>query len=221
MLELVSIHIPKTAGRTFYELLSQVYGPALDERQSRKDFLPDVLQRHLDDNIPGDIRVIHGHLTVVQIAKVREKFNPKVVTWIRNPVDRVISNYYFFMKRIREGKVAQKQMKKRDYSLIQYAGQPSRLNRMTEILKGMDLKEFFFIGIFEQFDRDMQELASRLAWPDIKSIPRINDSSFFKRNNDCKTQFEDINEDMRAEIARLNQKDMTLYENVKKMRGTP
>jgi hypothetical protein len=219
MLELLSIHIPKTAGRSFYEVLSQVYGSALDERQSRKDFLPDVLRKHLDDNLPGKIRVIHGHLTVSQIDKVREKFQPKVVTWIRNPVDRVISNYYFLMKRIREGNVAQKQIKKRDFSLIQYASQPPRLNRMTEILKGMDIEDFFFIGIFEQFEKDIQELATKLKWPDIEAIPRINDSSFFKRNNDCKTQFEDIDEVMREEIARLNKKDIKLYEDVKKMRG--
>jgi hypothetical protein len=62
-------------------------------------------------------------------------------------------------------------------------------------------------------------LASKLEWPEISAIPRINDSSFFKRNNDCKTQFEDIDEGMREEIASLNKKDIKLYEDIKKMRG--
>lgn len=219
MLELISIHIPKTGGRSFYEILSQVYGSALDQRQSRKDFLPGLINQHLDDSLSSDIKVIHGHLTVEQANKVIIKFHPKVVTWVRNPIDRIISNYYFFMKRIRDGKAAEKQKKKINFSLIEYARLPSRRNKMVEILHGLPLEEFYFIGIFEQFENDIRELATKLGWPKPHKVPHINDGSFFKYNNDCTTQYNDIDEQMRHEIASFNKFDIKLYKDIKKIRG--
>ncbi|MEA3476692.1 MAG: sulfotransferase family 2 domain-containing protein [Bacteroidota bacterium] len=197
MLELISIHIPKTGGRSFHEILRNVYGQGLDKKT----------------------KAIHGHLTIAKVKGIIEEEHPKVITWVRDPVDRVISNYYFFMKRIREGKTTEKQRKKIDYSLPEYAGQVKRRNRMTEILHGIPLEDFYFIGLMERFEEDIIELASKIGWPKIDSIPHINDSTSFKLNNDCKTQYNDIDENMRQEIAKLNELDIKLFDDIKNLRG--
>ena len=148
-----------------------------------------------------------------------DRDNPRVITWVRNPIDRVISNYYYFMKRIREGDTPKKQANKRNYTLIEYAEQPKRRDRMTEILNGIALKDFFFIGIMEQFEQDLRALCQLMEWPQDISVPHINDSSSFKMNNDCATRFNDIDDSMRAELAVLNSNDMVLYGEVKRLRG--
>ena len=103
-IELISIHIPKTAGRSFHEVLKRVYGGSLDKRYEKKHFFPDpVKKEQLSGVLPAGIRGIHGHLTISQVRHLIDKNQPKVITWVRNPVDRVISNYYYFMKRIRDG----------------------------------------------------------------------------------------------------------------------
>ena len=123
------------------------------------------------------------------------------------------------MKRIRDGDTPEKQQNKRDFSLLDYASQKKRRNRMTEILHGLSLPDFFFIGIMEHFDEDLKVLGQMLNWPSDIEVPHINNSSSFKLNNDCTTQFSDIDEAMRLEVGRLNEEDMQLYEAIIKMRN--
>ena len=219
-IEIISIHIPKTGGRSFHEILKQVYGQSLDQRFEKHHFFPD---KDKDDTVivklPDGIKGIHGHLNIKQVKHIIDKDNPKVITWVRNPVDRVISNYYYFMKRIREGDTPERQQDKISYSLLEYAAQPKRRNRISMILEGIDLKDFFFIGVMEQFDHDIQILSNLMGWPQDMGVPHINDSSSFKHNNDCTTQYDDIDEAMRMTLANLNDADMLLYAEIKKMRG--
>ncbi len=219
-LQLISIHIPKTAGRSFHEVLKIVYGESLDKRYEKEHFFPEKnFDGLLSDKLPDDIKGIHGHLSVSQVKPLIEAYHPRVITWIRDPVERVISNYYYFMKRIRDGNTPDKQLSKKDYTLLEYAAQPKRQNRMTEILKGIELQDFFFIGIMEQFDQDIKELGLLMGWPAIESIPHVNDSAAFKSNNDCRTAYEDIDKAMRNEVAQFNEADIKLYNNVKVLRG--
>jgi hypothetical protein len=219
-LQLISIHIPKTGGRSFHEVLKIVYGDSLDKRFEKEHFFPDKnFTGLLNNKLLDDIRGIHGHLTISQVKPLINAYHPKVITWVRNPVDRVISNYYYFMKRIRDGKTPQKQLIKKDISLIDYARQPKRMNRMTAILEGLDLKDFFFIGLMEQFDQDIVELGRKMDWRKIDRIPHVNDSSGFKYNNDCRTTYEDIDEDLRSKIAAINEDDINLYNDILALRG--
>ncbi len=58
-----------------------------------------------------------------------------------------------------------------------------------------------------------------MGWPEKIKAFHANSNIDFKYNNDCKTQYNDIDEAMRQEIARINAKDMALYQEIKKMRG--
>ncbi|MEN8223766.1 MAG: sulfotransferase family 2 domain-containing protein [Bacteroidota bacterium] len=218
--EIVSIHIPKTGGRSFHKVLKQIYGRSLDQRFEKHHYFPKSGNKgDIKLDLPKGIRGIHGHLYISQVLHIIEKDNPKVISWVRNPVDRVISNYYYFMKRIREGDTPDRQKEKENFSLLEYAAQAKRRNRMSAILSGIELDDFFFIGIMEQFEKDISELASLMGWTDITEIPHINNSSDFKFNNDCKTQYGDINNDMRNEVAALNENDIKLYKKIKSLRG--
>lgn len=218
--EMISIHIPKTGGRSFHYFLKQVFGDSIDNRYEKQHFFPNGNKYNkLSNKIPTGVNCIHGHLTISQVQHIINIDHPKVITWVRNPIDRVISNYYYFMKRIRDGDTPEKQHRKINFNLIEYASQIKRRNRMTEILKGMEIKDFFFIGIMEQFEQDIRILCNLMDWHQQIDVPHINNSTSFKLNNECATQYNDIDEAMRLEVAKLNEKDMILYAEIKKLRG--
>jgi hypothetical protein len=217
MLELISIHIAKTGGRSFYEILRNEYGDELDQRNSRVDFFPDKdYSNALINRIPEYIRVIHGHLHYIHVKDIHEKYKPKIVTWLREPVDRVISNYYFMIQRVNEDGEKHPQYSKRGHSLIEYA-HDSVPNKMSKCLRGINAEDLFFIGFQETFDEDVKRLAGKLGWK--KEIPdvHLNAGSGFDSYEHAPTKREDITQEMRNEIATLNKKDIALYREVKRL----
>lgn len=212
MVEVISLHIPKTAGKSFYKVLSKMYGNKLDTRIQRKDYFPETINiSALANNIPEHITVMHGHLLYKHVKPIREKYNSKIITWLRDPVDRVISNYYFLMQTIRK-----KQRKihqhhdKMDYTLMDYASMKSVQNRMTKYLSGIELEDLFFIGFLEYFDEDLKTLGKLLNWQ--VNIPNVfeNNGSSYRKNPTCATKT--VTDEMKERIRELNSLDVDLYQ---------
>jgi hypothetical protein len=218
MLELISIHIAKTGGQSLYAILKNEYGDALDPRTRRTEYFPDKdYSQPLADRIPGHIKVIHGHLHYIHVEEIHRKYKPRIITWFRNPVDRVISNYYYMIARSKQDGEKYPQYSKRNHSLVEYA-RDSIPNKMSKYLRGIDPEEFFFIGFQEHFKDDIKTLSAMLNWsheiPDIK----YNTAESTDAWAIAPTRKDDITADMREEIELLNKADMELYERVKSLR---
>ncbi len=85
---LVFLHIPKCGGTSFHEILVQRFSSAevCPERLSFLDRIP--------EHLIGSYRLYSGHYFIDQIERIPE---PKVVfSWLRDPVKRLLSLYYFF-----------------------------------------------------------------------------------------------------------------------------
>lgn len=219
MIEVISIHIPKTAGKSFYKVLQHVYGEKLDARTKRKDFFPvKVDLMSLINNVPDAVSVIHGHLFYKHVKMIKEKHNSKVITWLRDPVDRIISNYYFLMQSIRRNpnKKHEHQDKIND-TLLEYAVKDSVRNRMTKYLEGINLEDLFFIGFLESFDEDLLTLSKMLNWQ--VSVPDVfeNSGSSYRANPTCATKT--VTDEMRDRIRQLNSSDVNLYKKALELRG--
>lgn len=220
MIELISIHIPKTAGSSFFQLLKKVYGREKILKVYGMRGIPENLELSIfpEDDV-RQARVVHGHFCYTQMKAFIEENQLRMITWLRDPVDRVISNYYYSMFRIREGKAKPEKEGHKHFSLLEYANIPSSRNMMSWFLEGSNLSDFFFIGLKESLQDDLLELGKKLQWPENIVIPHRKDAADFIRNNDCTTQFDDINTPMKEEIASLNEDDIRLYEEVKKIRA--
>lgn len=215
---MISIHIAKTGGRSFFEILRNEYGDALDPRFKRKHYFPprENIGR-LIDRIPPNIRVIHGHLFYSDVKEIHLAMQPKIITWMREPVERVISNYYFLMRQLRtDHRHAQKHMI--DFTLLEYARE-SRRNKMSLYLEGIEPEKLFFIGFQENFQDDLEELAGRLGWQ--KPLPQVhlNSAGDEEEKEDFPTRRIEITESMKKEIRELNMQDIALYERVKSLRA--
>jgi len=214
LLELISIHIPKTAGRSFLDILNQEYGSNLVEHFNRKDFPksePEKEELFLQQLKP-ETKVIHGHFKYSHIRGIQQKTDAKVVVFLRDPVERVISNYFFFMKRIEENPDDTELQARKDESLLEYADRPDTQNRLYQWLEGAKIEDVFFIGFVEQYEKDVQALAEKLGWGNVK-VPRVNDNRAF-RNQLPKERWHE-----RELIASWNHLDIALYNQARKARN--
>ncbi len=213
---LVSVHIPKTAGTSFRSILKQVYGEQAVKRldidlQFETIRLEEQLfeQRKLDKKL----KVVHGHFSPALLQKYF-RIDPQIpfVTWLRDPVERVVSNYFYLEKRLKEELQEEQKglniLSKMQRSLVEYANVELNRNRMSKFLKGKALHDFLFVGIQEYYSEDLRQLAGLLGWQGFQE-PRHNVTGRQKR--------EVTSEEMDA-IARLNEKDLAIYEEALDLR---
>jgi hypothetical protein len=203
MIQLLSIHIPKTAGTSFYHVLEQVYPTGLS---------PSIKRRNLtgpkEDIIDlSQYPIVHGHVTWEEAAPYCDKEKTKIICWLRNPVDRVLSNYRFFITGLthpeRNPEVAEMNRHRIHESLLEYAEREENRNRMSRFTAGLAPEDFFYIGLVECFDQDLNTLAKLLDWPPFER-PHLNKA----------TSTDAFPLDVREAVANLNVHDMDFYSKV-------
>lgn len=213
--ELLSLHIPKTAGTSFRNILKSVYG---EDQVVRFDTKPDG-SAELDE-VPYEakvlpaVRVIHGHF---RFDKLTALFplpkNYKSIIWVRDPVDRVISNYYYLdsilRKKLGDDPSNHNILVKMERSLMEYARFRRSQNRQIKFLQGTDISAFDFVGVVEFYADEVKEVARLLNWEDVPEVLYLNKT---------KTDRPDIPKEWKDEIRSLNKKDMAMYEQALAMR---
>lgn len=209
--ELLCIHIPKTAGRTFRQALKCHYGEdgvlTLDHQflKKRNETLEDYPVR----NYP----VVHGHLFFDQLQPFATPAS-RWITWLRHPVERVLSNYFFYCT---NGYVTRK---KKDphlqlMTLKEYVHLPKNRNVMTRFLGELQLRDCFFVGLQEHYSEDLGQLAKKLNW----SLPVEHFQLRINVNSSKPNLHQAISKDSRQVIAALNTEDMALYEEATWLRS--
>ena len=215
MIELISIHIPKTGGTSFYQILQQVYGNSVSKPYKRRDYLEAIEKfGYLEMAIHENVKILHGHFYYKELKKLHVDYHAKVVCWLRDPVERVISNYLFFKAGFqnpnRNFRVYQKNKHRKNETLLEYAQKEENRNRITSFLEGIALEDLFFIGFLSKFEEDIQHLGNRLGWPKVKP-KQLNQTMSHK-----KQQFIE-DKHIYHQLVRLNAQDIELYEAAKKM----
>lgn len=207
-IEILSIHIPKTAGTSFYKTLQEVYGGRISPSYRRKDLAELTGKAGNQIQPPAGKSVLHGHLKYQELQGLIEAHQPKLIAWLRNPVDRLISNYKFFMAGLadpeRNPEIYAANQHRRGEDLLTYAARPENRDLMHQFLAGAELEDFYFLGIQEYYAEDLTRLAQALNWPSVEPA-RLN----IRPGAGAE---EDADEAVRAQIAALNQKDSQLYE---------
>lgn len=216
VLRLISIHIPKTAGTSFRNTLCGVYG---QESVIRLDIGLDREETRINEHIytertlPPGVEVVHGHFA---LPALMERFAPEpstpVITWLRDPVDRVVSNYFYLARRLaeelREEEEGLNILSKLQRSLLEYAQQEQARNRMSKFLREMPLEKFRFVGFVEDYDNDLARLAARLEWPEYPVF----------QHNKTERDTSMLSTEELGMIREWNLEDVALYENALRMK---
>lgn len=216
---LIFIHIPKTAGGTFNNILHQHYPQDHLYRyeageEARRTF--DSLPVHEKDKL----HAIYGHL---YFGLHEQLSRPHLyITFLRNPIERLISAYYFIRERSHHPyyEMATK-LSLREYYEQGYGGKEQD-NGQTRILSGqydMDepcnagmlelakknlSEEVEIVGLTERFDESLMMIANRLNW---------HYPYYYNRNVAAKRPAKsEIPSDILSFLEQYNQYDMELYQ---------
>lgn len=177
------------------------------------------------ESIKKDVQksfVIFGHMTYGfhSIFNVKGQY----VTFIRNPIDRVISFYNHqllykdstYNMLVAQGKTLKEMLLSERYHQLN--------NHMTRIISGhhgteqvsdstvLDKalerveKKFLFIGITERMDESLNKLGHLLSWKKRKKVPRLNVTPLKKPLKISKKTI--------TTIKKYNQLDIQLYNHI-------
>ena len=224
MLELISLHIPKTAGTTFKSVLERVY-PAeallLDyadrvgnpSSQFRTDFA--AWQHHNEEtirNLPATAHAVHGHFWLGKYAPFFPR--AKKIVWLRDPARQLISAYHYWKATPLTDNPLKRLLHEKNLSVLEFARLKGLHSPVTELfLRGYGLDDFDFVGIQEYFQDDLDALCRLMGWP-------IIDAAVMNPTASAEYRGFVFDEEIMAEIRALNRADVDLYEEARRRRAS-
>ena len=230
-MELISVHVPKTAGSTFGNFLTTIYG--VDRVFKDYDDYPmnplsrfnvdrDGWRESAEGQVRGigpEFRAVHGHFV---IEKYRDVFpEARRVAWVRHPAAWVISLYYFWKNgpKSHDHKTHPliRRLHNEDLSLLEFAEDESIRDHVSRVfLGGLPPESYDFLGVQEHFNDDLPDLIRLMGWPELPA--GFENRSPEPRYDD---RLREIREDPRIidRLVSLNERDMALYEEALRLRS--
>jgi SAM-dependent methyltransferase len=190
-MKLLSVHIPETAGGLFGELLMTQFAEAVCLHYYHPY---DANWNRLSD-IPAQTRYLHGHFPAGQFRERYER--AMLVTWLRDPAERVAAEYDR-LKREPDPQSELSQLIANGATLLDFAEHPFARNAQVRYVDSVPLQEFTFLGISENFLRDLARFctATEIVLPSPrKRLPRIS-----------------LSDEAREHLLTLNREDAELYQ---------
>lgn len=210
MVELISVHIGKTAGTAFRQILLDVYGSdgVLGDYPPNKVYNP-------ESNLPDSVKVIHGHFPAKKYKKYFSE--ARRIVWLRHPIFRLISEYFFaqFAQNKKKNSMHAELLEKK-LGILEFAKIPGMNNRLSYYVDRMSLKDFYFVGIQEFYIEDLMDLREMMNWQDIQ-IPTKNINQFPGYQQNLQLILSDSK--LMNQLASINEKDMELYKNALDLRA--
>jgi len=199
----ISIHIPRTGGTTFRNLLFYWYGilNVLHDETSKR-YIPDIIKASPPPNATL-FDIIHGHFHHTKY----DYLGLPMVTWVRNPIDMVASQFYSLKIHNTTARSPEIHIKiiKEEMTLIDFARYEGTRNPISKFIGGTDLDKFDFIGITEYYDESLQRFGKWSGMPIPNAYPIYN----FR-------DYPEISKKERDIIGKYNKKDLIIYDEAVK-----
>ena len=231
---IISLHVPKAAGTTFSRYLLNVfpdgvlrdYGPTTPQVGELfnscftwgkwAQLSGDTKVRVISYGILNykkvlaerGIRVIHGHFNLDKYLGIFPEAT--YVTWLRDPLDRAMSQYNFFKRTlmdppdpinnlIYEGKLP----------FEEWMTQPDNIN-LQQRFTGPDLTKFKFVGIAEDFERSLA-IFRKLAGLEQKQYDLDTTPENVNPHKPVNNTYDELDRRTRSRFIDLNQLDLAMY----------
>jgi len=213
---LISLHLPKTAGNSFLKTLGSQFGENLMQDYSDMSVIQQYLAGNVDaheickyQEIKSDwfnYQCVHGHFMPVKYSAFQDKYPMMFITWLRDPVSRLISHYHFFKRSYdptTAGPLFQKIIKE-NWSLARFCFSEEYKNLYSKYLWNFSYESFDFVGLTEFYEDDLRYFSKRFLKTELDAY-KLNCAV------DNKVSCYEIDTGLRQEVEDYHSKDMALY----------
>ena len=198
------VHIPKTGGISVKANLQNFY----EFKKSLHVYIPE----QLNGLKIQDYDLVTGHITPFKKDICDELL---IVTWVRNPVDRLISQYFYQEHYDISNSDSDKHYNytvnilKFYKDIVRYASKKENQNVISkDYFSELNLKDYDFIGLYEDFQNDLKLFFQQFFNYSLYFQPSTNYNTIIPKTN---YNNYNIDIDIRKKIAQLNRDDMELY----------
>jgi hypothetical protein len=217
---LISVHLPKTAGTSFAASLDTHFRakllrdysdfPINTPQTERNRAALQASLRNAASDFAG-VECIHGHFLPIKYLLLVHKREVKFVTWMRHPVERVLSHFYHW-KRL--GSQASAPLHRRvveeNWSVERFCLGPELRNLYWQFLWGFPVHYFDFIGVTECYEDDLAYFSHHYLGASVRA----------RSKNIGNPRAYEIDRSFRNEIEAFHDRDMELYRNALEKRRT-
>jgi hypothetical protein len=212
---IISVHLPRTGGTSFLTVLEKHFGTSL-----RKDYgdLPantpvDERNQAALDSARGiaeldyaGVDCIHGHFLPVKYHLLAERREVLFVTWLRHPVERIISHYHFWKRTYDPVSVPalHRRVVEEDWSLERLCLSREMKDLCGQFFWKFPPSKFSFIGLTECFEEDLDHFGRQYLGKPLTNCERDP--------GDRKKWARMIDASLRKAIETHHGRDMDLYE---------
>jgi hypothetical protein len=173
---LISLHLPKTAGSSFLAALREHYSDSILKDYADLPINTLILKRNMHAlkmlvfngvNPPRNIECIHGHFLPLKYLLCR---NAKFITWVRDPIERLGSHYYYWLRNYDPSNAPSlhKRVIEEKWSLERFSLGNELKNFYSQFLWGFPIKRFDFIGITEYFESEMAFFSNEFIGTELR-----------------------------------------------------
>lgn len=219
---IVSVHLPKTAGTSFKKSLNEHFTDKIyldydkpfqkTVYERNKNALVDALEiKEIDIK---SFKCIHGHFLPIKYLLVATQVDITFITWMRNPVDRLISHYYYWKKRFKPG-ISGLPGLDEETSLEEFCLHPRFKNLYSQYFFGFPLERFDFIGITEFYDEDFLFFSKKY----LGSSSEMSPYQCNTRKQEKRVSKESIASEILEKIEAYHAEDIALYKRALNMRN--
>ena len=220
---IVSVHLAKTAGTSFGKSLEEHFGTTLQKDYGDFPLIKPAYDRNiitLQESIDNgsrdfnNINCIHGHFAPLKYLLLSTRIDIKYVTWLRDPVERLASHYWYWKKIYdpNSSRFLHKKMIEEDWSIERFCLGPELRNFYGQFLWGFPLEQFSFIGIVEHYKEDFSYFNQAFLGADLTAY----EENITEKKGEKARYIDDS--DFRTAIELHHSNDVELYQRALEMR---
>ena len=174
------VHIPKTAGTSFRKAMRDHFGDAL-----LLDYGDRPMKRRLWKRCRAwwhgyrssklelpDEACLFGHYLPLKYWALARRRPTRLVTWLRDPVARLVSHYHFIFERHRRKGLGPGRNRVVDeaWPLERFLFSRKYRDIAHRFLWGVPLRRFDFVGVVEHYAEDLAEFGARFLGRELAVV---------------------------------------------------
>lgn len=215
---LAAVHVPKTAGTSFQAALREYFGqtmrldyddkPLSHARWPRRLHAVGHAIRIAGQSLPASC--VYGHYLPLKYSSLR---GVRFCTWLRDPVQRVISRYHHYRRHVNDEPQHARHGLTPGLTLEQFVRLPQYQDSYAEYFWGFPLGRFDFIGIVEHHAAELERFA-RVFRIDVSLVAEP-----LNRNPETLGQRYEVDAAIESLIRECNPRDVRIYQRALEMRA--